>query len=207
LRPVVAEILGTAKNQYQAKHDSKQQHNKASSERWTIVIAGMTVAILIGQALVFWYQAIQLKKTVGTMTDTAERQLRAYISAKPVFIASFGPEIYSKWHYVIKNHGSTPAFKMRQRGLIEILPYPLPDDFVFPEMGPFAKNRPAIHPGDELKTIGSAKRLFTLDEIQDAIQGESRRFYSFGVGEYTDCFGIVRTPTSAIRSLERAWLR
>jgi hypothetical protein len=101
-----------------------------------------------------------------------ERQLRAYLSGKPVRIFSFSPSIVAEIESTITNHGQTPASRVRITGLVDILPYPLPPNHPFPIL-PVPKSTSVIHPGGTIQGHSIASHLFAENEIARVVNGKT----------------------------------
>ncbi|MBV9567032.1 MAG: hypothetical protein JO172_02740 [Hyphomicrobiales bacterium] len=176
-------------NKYEVEHNRKQQHNKAVSERWTTLVAGLTVAILIFQSGVFGYQAIQLKKTVATMSDTAERQLRAYIGVlsgviQPGIVDGI-PGLLTRVE--VKNFGQTPAYDFRSwiRVLIDhpnATPFQFPDSLI---------NHPRSLVSPQV-SISIDAGFSPPNDLLSEIKSGAKKLFVWGRIEYRDAFGRPR---------------
>lgn len=136
-------------------------------------------------------QFIGLIATICVMVRTARRQLRAYVAATGKELLGPIPLIYK---FSIVNHGQTPAYKVTDSAIVEVLPYPLPPNFAFPPLpnpGPshlvLHSNVPHFH--------GNAKpaKPFTMQDINNAVTAINYRLYIRGVVHYVDIFNRPHT--------------
>jgi len=98
---------------------------------------------------------------------TAQRQLRAYIVARPKFVFSFDNVQACKIDSDLRNDGLTPAYDVKYRMAIELLPYPIPQEFYLPEPGGRASNAIILFPRDSFSATYTTVRTFTDQEIAD----------------------------------------
>ena len=101
-----------------------------ANEKWinassTSIIAIFTIILAVGTIALF----CATRNLVSDARNTAEKQLRAYVFATPQeLLILLITELAIR--YFIQNTGQTPAYKVRHGSKLEILPYPLPKDFV-----------------------------------------------------------------------------
>jgi len=127
---------------------------------------------------------------VRVSEKSAERQLRAYVSAIPNFIA-FHPNNNSfSIRYVITNHGQTPAYQMAGQVTIEVLSYPLPPDWQFltPPETQSRLSRSILFPGQRSPAITKMRQSIGASEIIQVTAGTERRIFVYGVIRYLDVF-------------------
>ena len=127
---------------------------------------------------------------VRVSEKSAERQLRAYVSAIPNFIA-FHPNNNSfSIRYVITNHGQTPAYQMAGQVTIEVLSYPLPPDWQFPTPPEMQSrlSRSILFPGQRSPAITKMRQSIGASEIIQVTAGTERRIFVYGVIRYLDVF-------------------
>lgn len=130
--------------------------------------------------------------TVNIMKDTAEKQLRAYLSVRIDHVFCFSDEIIAQIRFIMLNHGQTPAYNVTQTALIEILPYPLPPDYQLPNLPEPPDTTYVLHPTATLNGFVRAIRLFSKEEINRIINNNGFRIYILGLVKYKDGFGINR---------------
>jgi hypothetical protein len=126
------------------------------------------------------------------LEETAARQLRAYVSVQPAMLGDISPEKPPFFAFVERNNGLTPAYSVVHAGVIDLFPYPLPDDFPFPRpAAPVIGSRITLYPDVNPPPRGNivAKRKFTKDEWIEIFSAQSaRRLYVFGELTYRDSF-------------------
>ena len=120
------------------KQDREIQRKLATYTKWLVIVGAVQFLALIVQAIVFLF-------TIRQTSDTAEKQLRAYIGVSRSQIKIGRSSIEGEIH--AKNYGQTPAYNVRQwihRWVEEFplkvkLPVPSPD---------FAMTESIIGPSD-----------------------------------------------------------
>lgn len=132
------------------------------------------------------------ERQLDHLEDTAQRQLRAYVSIDPRTVSNFGTT-----HTIVvgadaRNHGLTPASNMSHVFLMGPLPNPLPNGFVFPEPYRRIATNNSLFPGSIVPVRYIDDRVLTAAEIA-AINGNSQRFHIWGITRYEDAFGRERT--------------
>jgi hypothetical protein len=127
-------------------------------------------------------------------TDGREKnrkELRAYVAAVPTQITGISKAV---WRYKLINQGQTPAHQLIDVALVEILPYPLPKNFKFPDLPIPPPSHLVLLPRvDSYTGVARSNRNFTLNEIEQVANGENCRIYIFGIIKYFDIFGEERT--------------
>jgi hypothetical protein len=188
-----------------------ERAERENADSWARVIGLATIAVLLGQGIAFVFQAHRLKQsvdemkrateatqqvaraeqqTVQTMERTAIRQLQAYVhllKGRAIGILSIGsaPRIL----LVFKNHGQTPAYRLKLEGLNHAWGRTFdsasdmgdPQDFYLGPMGPTAEIN---YTGDPLAPI-------TADQINGMNQ-KVLAFFVFGTLRYEDAFKKAR---------------
>jgi hypothetical protein len=140
------------------------------------------VAVTGGLFLVGLYQA-------WISRDTARRQLRAYLSMHPKVFGGFGTTHVIRIEFLTINHGQTPAFDISHVFNIDIFPWKLPDDFVFPAAIHTVNTSNTVFPKDEdIRVLFNHIRLLTAAEEASVTAG-THKIYVWGVTEYHDAFG------------------
>ena len=76
--PLVVKEIPTPKTQEESAQESRDHDEKAANDRISFTLTGIIAAIALGQFIVYWYQSIQLKKTVkaaGEQSEAMERHI------------------------------------------------------------------------------------------------------------------------------------
>jgi len=123
-----------------------------------------------------------------TSKKTAERQLRAYVSARPDYVYAFGLNIPVEIKVRIINHGQTPAYNVAQTAAVDALPYPLPAGFPLPKSMIPAPATLVLHPNALIDTHVTGKRVLSATEIGQVTANHGLRIYVFGTVKYRDAF-------------------
>jgi hypothetical protein len=157
---------------------------------WVAVFTGALFFATCG----LWYATFRL---VEGAKDTAIRQLRGYLSVSPSGLAvtlAQPLDVYSQYiriHVLAKNHGQTPVRHVLYRYTVDVLPNPLPDDYLF--SAPSVRNdaNQSLAPGAHISVYFVRKAPLTADELT-GIREDSQRIYVWGYSTYEDVFGIER---------------
>ena len=160
------------------------------------VIATVISAIATVFLAVFtWRLFSATKKLVDDGSDKSEKQLRAYVSIRP---AENGCNL-NQINFLIKNHGQTPANNVRHTSAVQILPRPLPNDFILSydesstnelkkdvhrDKGGFA-----LHPSEQINNWRAFDN--TPSSEIDNLKADRSALYFYGVVEYEDMFREV----------------
>jgi hypothetical protein len=145
-------------------------------------------------AAYFSYEQVQIAK------GTSIRQLRAYVHVEHAGWQGLDGKHFFADTYRIINYGQTPAKVIDILGQIEILPYPLPQNYVpdYSRINNFPQTFlvfPNIH--DSLAVFGKIptknKGIFSPAEIAEITSDDSNvRAFEFMKIIYIDAFGITR---------------
>ena len=145
------------------------------------------VLIAIGAAFwAAWEARKAAKSTAETVTitrETAERQLRAYVTTEESVWKNTGDNwcFQHSWH----NTGPTPALKALTHVNWEAMDGEIPDDFDYPDTGLF--------PGNEPTVIGPQHRLMSWPIFipYGVVDDIDKRLYIWGWVEYEGIFEVV----------------
>lgn len=171
-------------------HGSGNKENKSPHDKISIFISIFALLIAIIAA---YYGCRQVK----VAENTAERQLRAYITT---LIRDSNQSFENQpigVDFLIINYGQTPAKDVRFCGAINILPYPLPPEYTFNYPTRDFQSRGTCFPGDKANMVALVRaNIFTPNEINEIISiNSNRRIYVFGRILYTDIFNKKRSTS------------
>lgn len=159
------------------------------------IIALATIAIALFTASL-WIATARLWRSTDRLVrgaeDTAQRQLRAYVTGVPEFMFSFDEEHVPRARFRIHNSGLTPANDVRHRTDIIALPQPLMLGMTLPiPSGPFS---PAfvLFPHTDFFVTKQRDAVFDHATISE-IRNNAARIYIYGEIEYVDAFGSKRS--------------
>jgi len=130
-------------------------------------------------------------RTVRTMQESAEKQLRAYVTAKPGNMV-FSGRIPMKLHMEARNTGQTPAYNVVMLSRFQFLPFPLPADFDFGPDPPITESTNVLAAGDSLPGDRPLGRPMGMAREAQLAAG-THRWYAIGIVKYRDAFGYHRT--------------
>jgi hypothetical protein len=128
-------------------------------------------------------------QNVTTLTERTNQQLRAYLSVQ------FGGGIYQDANHIFEvrpllvNVGQTPALRVRYAAKADILPFPLPTDFVFPPLHEPGASYGVLAPHQNFTMNAYIDRRLP-DEEAEAIKRSlgGKRLYMWGTIFYDDVF-------------------
>ena len=165
---------------------------------WCLVIIGFggtiaaiwTLLTIRRQTSAIERQVQEMRKTTDLMSDTATRQLRAYVcvnAAKMEFVKPGVPQAYVE----MKNCGQTPAYDVRGWIHTWFAEFPLkenmpnaPDDF--------SRSKDTLAPGRK-STYASGLNPPIPDHFLAILGTTKFTMYVYGEISYKDIFGCVRT--------------
>jgi hypothetical protein len=129
------------------------------------------------------------KANASLMEGIMHRQMRAYITVEA------GPGVYQDNTLVfgsfpiLNNAGFTPARNVSYQVMASILNTNLPDDFRFETYGNRVINDVTIAPRQVFHITAKVRERFPDVEVDEIMQGHSRRLYIWGTVTYEDVFG------------------
>lgn len=129
--------------------------------------------------------------------DANVRQIRAYLTL------GFGSVIEQNaatgYRYEVRmtlqNVGITPAYNVAINTHVAVLPWPLPDDFKFPDFDASKSNGSVMGPHQNNIITGIAEKIYSDDDVREITSGPSKRLYVYGTVKYQDAFGVDRQTT------------
>jgi hypothetical protein len=132
-------------------------------------------------------------ESLAVFKDANTRQMRAYLAVglggvvKQDTTTNYRFEV----RMTLQNVGNTPAYKVVTNTQVDVLPFPLPQDFQLP---PFVETGSSANVGPHQNFImtGVAGRIYSDDEINEIQFGSKKRLYVYGRVHYEDAFGVVR---------------
>ncbi|MGO9415006.1 MAG: hypothetical protein ACLP51_07695 [Syntrophobacteraceae bacterium] len=133
------------------------------------------------------------RNLVNGAAETAERQLRAYISVTPKDIFKWRDKTEKlNITATIENHGQTVGFEITDDFSMAILDDPLPGDFIFPNPDSHTGRSSSLFPRATMELHLFFDRVLTDNEIIE-IETGSKSFHIWGILHYQDAFHKMRT--------------
>lgn len=186
--------------------DLCEQRRMAEAAENTLVLSKIQLILgVIGAALLFltlFYgrqaargavvAARAAQASVATASDTAERQLRAYVSVTPATLQNFKTPWTVGYDCVVKNHGQTPASEINYVFGTGVFPNPLPPDFAFPAPDRAIIKNGALFPDKEYFVWFRHNEDLAAQDIAD-VESDAKRLHVWGTARYRDAFGRMRT--------------
>jgi hypothetical protein len=147
--------------------------------------------------------AIAAMDAINLSRDSSVRKLRAYIAAHQVGIMNIKEDEAFGVGFVFVNYGQTHALKFNFRGVVDLLPFPLPENFVLPEPPKRAVQDGVIFPKETNPMRGwvwerADNRLTVKEKLGLFSKDSKQEFYAHGTATYVDVFGIERSTTFCI---------
>lgn len=131
--------------------------------------------------------------SVALFRDANLRQLRAYMTLGLVGVIK--QDAATNYHFEIRmnlsNVGNTPAYKVVSNTHFDVMPFPLPDNFKFPEFVD-PGNSAVVGPHQSFIISGFADRIYSDEDVKEISLGMSKRLYVYGIVKYEDAFGVSR---------------
>lgn len=207
--PIVAKDEATKAANYQGQDSAPQKVTDQSKDSgvwaylwrswsefkidWNLVATWIS-AIATGWAAIAASKAAASAAASNKISrETAEYELRAYVSVKPISVTLRDGAVL-KAEFIIKNDGQTPAHKLRYVAGLERMPSVLSDtqgDLALPEPGARVPAQP-VHPSSEIRGEGISETIVTADGIVEILNGVGDPLCLFGKVEYEDIFGVPR---------------
>lgn len=138
-----------------------------------------------------WFLWLATRGLVSGADRTAERQLRAYVFVQAQNIHISDDTIAVRYEF--RNTGQTPAYNVRHAGKLEILPSPLPADFVIVSPTDLGGGNSL---GNGVPYAGESKILYTGTPA--ALKVDKTRIYLIVIVKYFDAFKRERTTRLAV---------
>lgn len=215
--PFVIKAIPTPKTEAEAAAEAQDKQEKTANDRqlvyWTRALLGVGIVqflVLVVQAIVFGRQARRLRqtvdemkiatkatekaanaaeRTVSTMKDTAERQLRAYVSIATIEITDLKAGLTPIAHVVVRNYGQTPAYELTSiQGMSMGVSW---DALTPPSPEPIEVTATSLAPSAIVEQDISAPRPLVADEREALLDG-SKTLWVYGEMRYKDAFKIER---------------
>ena len=183
-----------------ALHNSGAPAHESGSEFWSAkltdwLLAAFT-ALLVAFTYRLWKSTDKLweagERQLRHLESTAQRQLRAYITADISDIDLRGPEgaLLVKLGINIKNTGQTPAHKVAVVSRTHIVEHPIQMPFDFTLISGPDPGSSVLGAGQSIESESIAERPFGGDETMRARSSEGGfRIYTWGRVTYSDVFG------------------
>jgi hypothetical protein len=156
---------------------------------WEWLDAEKTIAIftvILGIATGFLWWAT--RNLVRDARESSRRQLRAYISANPLEIASAEQEErFVQITFGLKNHGQTPAHEMHYIFGFDVFANPLPEGFTYPQPTIPIHAESALFPQGDMVVWFNFNRLISTDEFS-LVERDGLRLHIWGSVFYRTAF-------------------
>ena len=158
-----------------------------SNEPTIVALAAIMIAGFTGT---LWAATKRMQQSserlARTADETAQRQLRAYVSGTPESIGSFDQSHPPCVHFRIHNSGATPAHEVRYRASVAVLSAADAQGRV-PPMNQSFSAPCVLFPNGELRATGEPEAAVDAAAIA-ALQDGGARLYCYGDIDYVDAF-------------------
>jgi hypothetical protein len=146
------------------------------------------VFVALLQLGAFIVQACRLGQTIQVMRDTAERQLRAYVSVDTAQITGINSGDNPVADLVVKNFGQTPAYDLTEMGGIAM---GVSFNTIPPPTGSHRMSRASLSAGAVTREFHPGPRPLTPEAIAALLAG-TMTLWVYGEIHYRDAFKIER---------------
>lgn len=191
--PFVVDILPVPNADKIAERKSEQENEKSTLDG---LIAWSTIALAVITFFLALFTAClwaSTKKLVTGAEDTAQRQLRAYLSITPAGLEKINPNEMFHFRFTCLNGGQTPAYSVRYNGILDIIEHPISENYPFPALPrklPYLAMVPPRTPiGGHLLATNKINKADIVEILTGKGEGEGKRLYIFGQIDYIDAFG------------------
>jgi hypothetical protein len=182
-----SEKNNTISNRGENKGDYKQ---KISLPTWIMPISTVFIMfITLFYMIAAWKQAHQMEEAVNIASDTAVRQLRAYISIHDIGVTNVSPNNKPLITIKIKNTGQTPANEVRCWAKAVVREAPLKTSL--PDKSPGSGTIAVMFHDKTYNNIFQMDDPLTAQQITSLSEG-TVAIYIYGGVDYIDAFKNVR---------------
>jgi hypothetical protein len=191
--PVVVKVIGAEPKTHDATPNNHENNQEKSPDWWMIGLTLALIGVGLLQLAAFIVQAWRLVQTIHVMKETAERQLRAYVSIKQFGISPMidtqtnaltGWELRLVW----QNTGATPTRDMLSHVSIRFEIDEIQDAFRFPDT--WIIGRKQVYVPVYLapnSTFISDITAFSVAQLQEVRTGQ-KTLHLYGWADYNDVF-------------------
>jgi hypothetical protein len=185
--PFVVKIIGSEPKAQDGASNNADSHHEQPPDWWMIGLTLALVGVGVLQLVSFIIQARRLGDTVNVMKDTAQRQLRAYVSIFDARIAfdtdgrTFRPTI------VLQNAGQTPAYDVASWTDGDAFDASKPPSFSQPIPADQRTLRTVVGPG--MKFTLNSQKVTEIPGIEGHVRDGTTAIYVWGRVDYRDAFG------------------
>lgn len=189
--PIAKQVNAAVSDSQPAKggEDIEIQRKLARYTKWLVIVGAIQFVVLIAQAAVFWFTLHAINRQTLLSSDTAQRQLRAYVCVNSALLKFSQPEV-PEVQIHLKNSGQTPAYEVRGWIHIWIEKYPLKISLPEPPEG-FQKSKEIMGPGST-RTYVIAKKPPIPSQSLPLLGTTEGTIYAYGEVRYKDAFGGER---------------
>ena len=172
--------------------DLKAQQSMADSAAtmigltwWQLYVGGAGIGLLIVTLILTIRSTDAAVDANRIARKTARQELRAYVSLTPAGVSYKRGKL--RIHVCQRNAGQTPAQKVRFSGVVQLLDFPLPNDFEFPEPV-FTESINVVHPDTKFSVPVEFVSEITRRRLEAIGPIQNRRPYFIGTIVYEDIF-------------------
>lgn len=184
--PLVVEVLPSEIHKINRGQNANEERDYSSSEWWLVYLTGVLAAFTFGLMIYTAKLWGATKHALRETKETAERQLRAYLS---INIARITQQNRSEFRTIteIKNFGQTPAYNVRVWSILGAFDPSEPRNFIKAEA---IETYSMLGPGGNFD-LKAALRDQSPEQVQHIIGG-TRQVYLWGEIRYHDAFMTER---------------
>lgn len=177
---------------YDLSRDAKASAaNQREDLKASILEANRAATAMEGLAKSMERSANAASESVAAVKQRTAQQMRAYLSV------TTGIAIYQdrarnlrfEAKPVLTNAGHTPARRLAYWAKADVLPFPLPDNFVLPVGHPPEQRSVDLAPHQTVELNATVDGFYEDASVPVIKRGVERRLYVWGVVSYVDVFG------------------
>jgi hypothetical protein len=167
---------------------------QAADMKESIAEANRSAKAMEDVALAVAANAKAANESLTVFKDANVRQMRAYLTVGLGGIVKQDSNV--NYHFEVRmtlqNVGNTPAYKEISNIHVDVLPFPLPQDFQFPAFSDSISSAAVVGPHLSYILTGIAPRIYSDDDVHEIEFGSTKRLYAYGTVKYEDSFGVSR---------------
>jgi hypothetical protein len=131
------------------------------------------------------------QQTIKVVQENAQRELRAYLAVKPIFVNGIAAGQRPVIIYEVKNTGSTPAYKMKHAAKLIFGKYPLYTLNILSDEGEDAPV--TVFPGETHQGQTQPQQTISAEQVSQVLTGNEYRLFLVGHATYVDAFKNTQT--------------
>lgn len=168
------------------EQSADMKHSIDEAARAATAMEGVAVAVAAS--------AKAADESLETYKDANVRQMRAYLTVGFGGVIKQDPGTGYRFEVRmnLQNVGNTPAYGVVSNVHVDVFPFPLPEEFQFPQLDDAISGASAVGPHQSFFLTGVADRIYSEGDVDEVSSGLHKRLYIYGTVKYEDAFGTRR---------------